>query len=179
MSSGVFRYSVFVAVTLFTFPFFVSATESECITTSFVGTDATLEGSVRKLLKTELKIPIYEDDGPASCWKLVIELQEKTSRISLSKRETFDTVIDLDSFLPALWPRAIALSTSGLWILAQNQARQAPPEVTEDDGKPDPQEEVEEGPREEAETKKGSRPDVKKKRSRENRKPWGRPCSLG
>jgi hypothetical protein len=119
MPFKLFRCCSFFAVFLFGFPLF--AGEGECITSSFANTDAATEDAVLHHLKTELRIPIYRDEGPPSCWHLVIELQDKTSNISLARQQAFNTVIHLDDFLPVFWPRAIALSTSGLWILAHDQ----------------------------------------------------------
>ncbi len=128
-SFSVLWAGVFFTLLLFAFP--LNAAESDCITASLFGTDAMLEEAVRKRLNTELKIPIYTDEGPASCWRLVIEFQDKRSIISLARHQVFDTVVELDNFELSLWPRAIALSTSGLWNLAKNQALLVPPESTD------------------------------------------------
>ena len=124
MPFNLLRYSSFFAAILFAFP--LLATESECITATLFGTDTASEDAILQHLKTELRIPIYKGNGPSSCWRLVIELQDKTSKISLARQQEFNTVIHLDDFLPVLWPRVIALSTSGLWILAQDQAHSEP-----------------------------------------------------
>ncbi len=106
---------------------FSSAMESECVTVSIFGVDGALDDEIRRELRTELKIPLYKGEGPDACWHLAVELQDKTANISLANQGVFVTELDLENFIPALWPRAIALSTSGLWILAQTQADQASP----------------------------------------------------
>jgi hypothetical protein len=133
MAFGFIRYSTCFAVLLVASP--LMATDSECIVVSFFNTDIAREDAIFRQLRTELKMPIYKDEGPASCWRLVVEFQGKTAHLSLAKQQSFDTVIHLDDFLPALWPRAIALSTSGLWILAQDQAREASAEKADKDKK--------------------------------------------
>ncbi len=133
MSLDLFRCGAFLIPFLMAFPIF--ATESECITASILGADEAKADAILHHLKTELKIPIYQGKGPAFCWRLVIELQDRTSKILLAGQQDYDTVIHLDDFLPAIWPRVIALSVSGLWILAQGQPHEGPEQRTGTTGK--------------------------------------------
>lgn len=105
------------AALLMAIPRCVSA--AECLTLSFSGCDPALETAAIRQIQTELKIPIYPNEGPDNCWRLSIILKDNASRISLNDTQTsFDTTLRLADFPPSLWPRAMALSTSGLWILA-------------------------------------------------------------
>ena len=114
MTPTVLRYSTIVVALLFS----RIAASDECVNVSFAGVDAQLQNAAYKQIATELNVPVHRGEGPAECWHLSIELRDATSRILLSRQNTYSTTIQLDEFDPALWSRALALSSSGLWILA-------------------------------------------------------------
>ncbi|MBN2526003.1 MAG: hypothetical protein JXR76_06385 [Deltaproteobacteria bacterium] len=97
------------------------AATPECIRVTFSGVDSQFEDNVFLQLQTELKTPIHKSDGPETCWRLHVELADATSHITLKGDKAFHTAIHLDDFVSLLWPRAIALSVSGLWILAHTE----------------------------------------------------------
>lgn len=138
MSCRPFSLGAIPFVLLLSIPF--SAPASECLVVSFLGVDPALADEIRCELRTELKIPIDDETGGDSCRPLVIELNDKTAVLSLLNPGVFKTQLDLDNFLPDLWPRAIALSAAGLWILAQGRPDRdrAPPKSAEIDGGPTP-----------------------------------------
>jgi hypothetical protein len=151
MALGFLRNSTCFIVLLLAFP--IDASDSKCIVVSFLNADAAREDAIFRQLRTELKMPIHKGERPGSCWRLVVEFQGKTSHISLTRQQTFNTVIHLDDFLPALWPRAIALSASGLWILARDQAREAPIEKAGKEEESTPEEDTGNTPQEEKKSK--------------------------
>jgi hypothetical protein len=97
--------------------------EPPCVTATFYGVDAPFEQAVREQLRNELGAPVTDREGEGSCWRLVIEMRGGTARILLEGYRVMKTEIQLNDVLPALWPRAIALSSAGLWVLSQTPER--------------------------------------------------------
>ena len=111
------RYCAIILIVLFSH----TAFSQECIRVTFRGGDPTLHDAAYRQLVTEMAVPVHQTSGPASCWQLAIEIHNATAWILLSQNREYNTTIHLDEFAPSLWPRAIALSSSGLWILSHEQ----------------------------------------------------------
>lgn len=105
-------------------PFVCTASEPQCITTIFLGTDTEFENAVQKQLKTELTVPIFNQNNPGVCWPLSIAIKNQVAHISLKQHQLYNSNINTGDVSPELLPRAIALATTGLLVLAQSPKNQ-------------------------------------------------------
>lgn len=104
------------------------ASEPPCMTTLFYGAEPSLEKTVRDQLRNELGTSVTKGGDGRACWRLIIEMRGGRVRLLLEADQIVMTELQLDDVLPALWPRAIALSAAGLFVLSRYPAgREVPP----------------------------------------------------